>query len=176
MRSKNLVGRVGFWKLAHDDVLGIGSLENYLVSGPHFHAIAAGYLKHVRKFSDENGGAGYKKKRYLDYEKEVHEVSHYISTHACREAGKSSVRYYGDLSYRMLAREMVEKKIKDVLCAVCQSRLQEFECDETGVPSNKIRDNITECVKYYLYWKKGQKKPDMATSSQCLITRFNREP
>ena len=166
-----LNGRVGFWKLAHDDVLNIGGLENYIEPGPHFHAIATGYLRDSKEYAADTG-CGYKKKRYLMQEIEVHTVAHYISTHACREAGKSSVRYYGNLSYRMLAREMVKEEIKDLRCDICGARLNEFDSDDTGVALNKLKDRITEKVKYYLYWKKGQPKPDMRDNVQCLITRF----
>jgi hypothetical protein len=173
--ANGLNGKVGFWKLAHDDVLGLGGLENYLVSGPHFHGVATGFLMDIRDYSKKYGGAGYKKKRYLDSEKAVHEVAYYISTHAGREAGKSSVRYYGTMSYRMLAREEVESRIEDVRCPVCQAKLLEFDCDDTGMTLQQVKDNVTEKVKYFLYWKKGQPKPDMATHAQCLISRFSRD-
>ena len=113
-----LNGRVGFWKLAHDDVLGLGGLERYIEYGPHWHAIASGWLMNTTEYK-EIEGAGYKKKRYLESEETVHETAHYISTHCCREAMKSSVRYFGNISYRMLAREHVESKIKDVVCNDC---------------------------------------------------------
>jgi hypothetical protein len=173
--EKNLNGRAGFWKLAHDDVFDIGGLEPYLESGPHFHAIATGFLMNSKEYSEKYGGAGYKKRRYLDNEEDVHEVAYYISTHAAREWCKSSVRYYGKISYRMLAREMVKTEIKDILCPQCKAKLQEFNCDETGITKEMLKDNITEKVKYYLYWKKGQPKPEMATHTQCLITRFCRD-
>lgn len=170
-----LNGKVGFWKLAHDDVLNLGGLERYIESGPHFHGIVTGYLMNWGDYSRAFNGAGYKKKRYLDTEEDVHQVAYYISTHACREAGRSSVRYYGKISYRMLAREMVKTEIKDILCPQCKARLQEFDCDDTGATLQMVKDKITEKVKYYLYWKKGQPKPTLATSSQLLITRFCRD-
>jgi hypothetical protein len=174
-RANGLDGRAGFWKLAHDDVLGLGGLERYIVYAPHWHAIAAGWLIPSDQFNEITEGAGYKKKRYLDKEKEVHEVAHYISTHAAMEWGKSSVRYYGKISYRMLAREMVEEKIKDVVCHDCGAALEEYDCDDTGVIAQKLKDSITEKIKYYLYWKKGQPKPDMLNAHQCLVSRFCRE-
>jgi hypothetical protein len=172
---KGLNGRAGFWKLAHDDVLNLGGIENYLVSGPHFHGPATGYLVNAKEYSEKHGGAGYKKKRYLDSEKSVHEVAYYISTHAGREWCKSSVRYFGNMSYRMLAREKVKEEIKNIRCPVCSSKLEEYDCDDTGVIREKLKDNITEKVKYYLYWKKGQPKPAMLDHTQCLITRFCRD-
>jgi len=171
-RAHGLDGKIGFWKMAHDDVLRIGALENYIESGPHWHAIATGYLEHVVKYS-KRMNAGYKKKRYLEKERQVHEVAYYISSHCCREAGKSSVRYYGDLSYRMLAREMVEEKIKNVVCQVCGAELEEHDCDENGVCIQKLKDKITEKIKYYLYWKRGQSRPEMVDGLQCCVTRFN---
>jgi hypothetical protein len=177
--SKGLDGKAGFWKLAHDDVLDLGGIEQYMEYGPHFHAIATGFLENVKTYS-ERTGAGYKKKRYLEKEENVHEVAHYISTHAAREAGKPSVRYFGEISYRKLARECVDERIKDVLCETCGSRLEEHDCDEAGNlylngdgrSLKKLKDNITEKVKYYLYWKYGQPKPDMATHAQSMITRY----
>ena len=178
-RAHNLNGRAGFWKLAHDDVLELGGLERYIVYAPHWHAIATGFLMKSNEFEEVTGGAGYKKKRYLEYEKEVHEVAYYISTHACMEWGKSSVRYYGDISYRMLAREMVEERIKNVVCHDCGAELEEYDCDEAGICNQKLKDKITEKIKYYLYWKRGQPKPkynkeQLRTfgAGQCLITRF----
>ena len=191
-RAHNMDGRAGFWKLAHDDVLGLGGIEQYMMYGPHWHAIATGFLLNVVTFNKltqfsgicdvtgVNQGGGYKKRRYLDREEEVHEVAHYISTHAARAAGKSSVRYFGDISYRKLARECVQEKIQDVLCQTCGSALEEHECDEAGElylnsegrSLRKLKDHITEKVKYYLYWKHGQPKPDMATHAQSMITRY----
>jgi len=171
-RAHKLDGRAGFWKLAHDDVLELGGVERYIVYAPHWHAIATGFLMKSDEFCDVTDGAGYKKRRYLEYEKDVHEVAHYISTHACMEFGKSSVRYYGDISYRMMAREMVEERIKNVICQDCGAELEEYDCGEDGIPANKLKDKITEKVKYFLYWKKGQPKPEMKGNIQCLITRF----
>jgi hypothetical protein len=171
--AKGLDGKIGFWKMAHDDVLGIGGLENYIVVGPHWHAIASGWLMDTKEY-EEIEGAGYKKKRYLENGRSAYEVAYYVSTHCCREAMKSSVRYYGDLSYRMLAREHVETKIKDVVCGDCGSPLEEHDCDENGVCIQKLKDSITQKIKYYLYWKKGQPKPDMKDAWQCLISRFDR--
>jgi hypothetical protein len=75
----------------------------------------------------------------------------------------------------LLARELVKTEIKDILCPQCKARMQEFDCDDTGKTLQMTKDNITEKIKYYLYWKKGQPKPQMATHSQCLITRFSRD-
>jgi hypothetical protein len=172
-RINGLDGRAGFWKLAHDDVLNLGGLERYMIYGPHWHAIATGYLVNVKEYAEKTG-CGYKKKRYLDTEEKVHEVAHYITTHACREGGKSSVRYYGDLSYRMLARELVETKIKNVVCEQCGANLEEYDCDDTGIVIQKLKDKITEKIKYYLYWKKGQPKPYMKVANQTLITHFTK--
>jgi hypothetical protein len=170
-----LNGKVGFWKLAHDDVLNLDGVERYVESGPHFHAQATGFLMDAKEYSEKYDGAGYKKKRYLDTEEDVHQVAYYVSTHACREAGRSSVRYFGKISYRMLAREMVKTEIKDIVCPHCGASLEEHDCTDTGVILQKLKDNITEKIKYYLYWKRGQPKPEMATHLQCMITRFCRD-
>ena len=172
-RAHGLDGKIGFWKMAHDDVMGIGPLENYIAYGPHWHAISTGWLIKSDDFNEMTGGAGYKKKRYLEKESSVYEVAYYVSTHAAREYGKQSVRYYGDISYRMLERELVEEKIKDVLCLDCGAKLEEYDCNSEGVCRDKLKDTITEKIKYYLYWKRGTKKPEMKDAYQCLITRFD---
>jgi hypothetical protein len=171
-KALNKDGQLGFWKMAHDDVLGIGALENYIVYGPHWHCIADGWLIPSKDFNEMTGG-GYKKKRYLTSEKDVFETAYYVSTHCIREAQKSSVRYYGALSYRQLKREQVGIKIKDVNCPVCQAALKLYPCNSDGVLGEMISDHITEKVRYYLYWKAGDKMPDMADSQQSCITRFN---
>jgi len=172
--ANGLDGKIGFWKMAHDDVLGLGGLERYIVVGPHWHAIASGWLMNTAEYN-EIEGAGYKKKRYLGSERATYEVAYYISTHCCREANKQSVRYFGKLAYNQLAREHVETKIKNIKCADCGAELEEYTCNEDGVMGDKLKDCITEKVKYYLYWKKGQPRPSMADAHQCCITRFRRE-
>jgi len=173
----DLNGKVGFWKLAHEDVLGIGALENYIVYGPHWHLIADGWMIPTLQFNEMTGG-GYKKKRYLDSEKAVYETAYYISTHCAREAGKTSVRYYGALSYRQLKRDLVYVKEQNVLCKVCQALLKLFPCNIDGVLGEMITDHITEKVRYYIYWKAGSKKPDIEKlknlpPGQRLLASFN---
>jgi len=159
--------------MAHDDVLGIGTLENYMVYGPHWHAIATGWMMNTTQFDKETGGAGYKKKRYLATESAIHEVSYYISTHAAREWGKQSVRYYGDISYRMLARELVEERIVEQKCPECGAPIEEHACNTEGVCLEKLRDCITEKIKYYLYWKRGTEKPIFKGIWQCTLSSFS---
>jgi len=149
----------GFWKLAHDDALGIGGLQNYVEYGPHFHAICTGYLMRSGDWSVLTG-CGYKKKGYLTNEEGVSRLSYYLTTHACYEWTKSTVRYLGLISYNKLASEMVEKRIEDVRCEDCGALIHEHDCDpvtrETGV---MLRDRVTCAVKKWLYWKRGEKKP-----------------
>jgi hypothetical protein len=149
----------GFWKLAHDDALGIGGLQNYVEYGPHFHAICTGYLMRSSQWAALTG-CGYKKKGYLSNEEGVNRLSYYLTTHACYEWTKSTVRYLGLISYNKLASEMVEKEIEDVRCEDCGALVHEHDCDpvtrETGV---LIRDRVTCVVKKWLYWKRGEKKP-----------------
>jgi len=170
--ARGLDGKMGFWKMAHDDILGLGKLENYMVYGPHWHAVATGFLMRSDDFNKKTGG-GYKKRRYLETERSIYEVAYYISTHASREHGKENIRYYGDISRRKLTRELVEEKIENVTCRDCGSDLEEYDCNEEGVCRDKLKDTITEKVKYYLYWKRGTKKPSMADAHQCCITRFD---
>jgi len=172
-RANGLDGRIGFWKMAHEDVMGIGPLENYITYGPHWHAISTGYLIKSDDFNEMTGGAGYKKKRYLATESAIHEVSYYISTHAAREWGKQSVRYYGDISYRMLARELVEERIVEQKCPECGAPIEEHACNTEGVCLEKLRDCITEKIKYYLYWKRGTEKPVFKGIWQCTLSSFS---
>lgn len=175
-RAKDLDGKIGFWKLAHDDVLGIGGLENYIVYGPHWHAIATGYLMDVKDFARRTG-CGYKKRGYVETEERLRETAYYISSHAAREAGRHSVIYYGDISYRKLSKELSGVKIEDVKCKICGSMLHEYDVDEDGnyrkdaqgIIIGLVKEHITEKIKFYIYWKRGTEKPKRNGGAQCLI-------
>jgi hypothetical protein len=149
----------GFWKLAHDDALGIGGLQNYVEYGPHFHAIATGYLINSRVWAATTG-CGYKKKGYLTTDEGVNRLAYYLTTHACQEWGKSTVRYLGDISYAKLSAECEEKKIEDVCCEDCGAPMHEHDCDPvTKVTGALLRDRVTCVIEKWVYWRRGDKKP-----------------
>jgi hypothetical protein len=176
-RAKGLDGKVGFWTMAHDDVLGLGGLEQYVIYAPHWHSIASGYLMNSHEFCDITGGAGYKKRRYLETEEAIESVAYYISTHAAREPGKHSVIYVGDISYRKLACKIVSEILVPVLCADCGSDLFEFDVDEEGQHYRNAQGEIAgplrqvmEKKKNYVFWIRGEKQPDRIDGAQCRIS------
>lgn len=149
----------GFWKLAHDDALGIGSLDKYVEYGAHFHAIATGYLKKSDDWSRLTGG-GYKKKGYVVKQEHVERLTYYLTTHAAYERTKSTVRYLGLISYNKLASKVVEKRVEDIRCEDCGALMLECDCDpitrETG---RIIQERVTCLVKERIYWKRGEPEP-----------------
>jgi hypothetical protein len=155
-RVNRLHASVGFWQMAHDDVLNLGSLKAYICEGPHWHAIASGYLENIITYADRKIG-GYKKVRYLDSETEVRKVGYYLSTHACREATKSTVRYYGKISYSKLSKGEPQEKIEDCLCELCGKHLQEHHCLDTGEVTGLAKEKVTRKVITFKYWKRGTK-------------------
>lgn len=160
-RYKNVHGidrSTGFWELAHDDVLDLGSLDAYIVYGPHFHAIASGYLEDTDTYA-KRGIGGYKKVRYLSSEAEIQRVAYYISSHACREATKSTVRYFGKISYSKLARDDGQEIIEDVVCEVCGAPMKESFCDDSGVLTGVAHEHATRKMVIYQYWERGKTPP-----------------
>jgi hypothetical protein len=150
---------IGFWKLAHDDVLGLGCLDAYIIPGPHFHAIVSGYLLDTTEYS-KLGIGGYKKVRRLDSEQDLETVANYISTHACCEKRKSTVRYFGLISYSKLSRDDGIKTVEDVECEICQKHLEEHygnmhddKFESTGIK----HEHVTQVIKVYEYWKRGDR-------------------
>jgi len=167
-RRAGLDSSIGFWKMAHDDVLGLGCLDAYIVPGPHFHAAASGYLMNTVEYAKLKIG-GYKKARRLDTDEDLHRVAHYISTHACREATKSTVRYFGKISYSKLTRDEGTETIEDVVCEICRNPLQEHYCNELQVITGLAHDHLTRKVMHYRYWKRGDKPPGLRKTRQELI-------
>ncbi|MFA5379078.1 MAG: hypothetical protein WC455_25205 [Dehalococcoidia bacterium] len=150
---------VGFWLLAHEDALGIGGLHNYVEYGPHFHAVAAGYLTKSSQYSALTG-RGYKKKGYLIKDGSVERLSYYLSTHACYEWTKSTVRYLGTISYAKLARKTVETSIEDVCCPDCGAPLAEYDYDETtGETLGLLHERVTCKIERHVYWRRGDPEP-----------------
>jgi hypothetical protein len=159
-RENGIADFVGFWQLAHDDVLGLGGLAAYIVYGPHFHAIASGYLENADDYA-RRGIGGYKKGRYLNGEANIHRVAYYISSHACREATKSTVRYFGDISYSKLARDEGQEIIEDIVCEICGAPLKEHYCDDVGVIGAVAHEHVTRKTILHRYWERGKKPPFM---------------
>jgi hypothetical protein len=167
-RANRIDASTGFWQLAHDDVLDLGCLDAYVVYGPHFHAIASGYLEDVREYI-KRGIGGYKKVRVLSSEEETKRVAYYISTHACREAKKSTVRYFGKISYSRLARDDGREIVEDVVCEKCGKALVQYHCDEDGHLGSLAHDCLTRKVMQYKFWKRGDKPHGKKKTRQKLI-------
>lgn len=159
--ANKLPENTGFWKMAHDDVLKLGSLAAYIVYGPHFHAIASGYLMDTVEYSNLGIG-GYKKVRYMKDDKDVETLVNYIATHACKEHGKQTVRYFGLISPSKLGHGLPKNKKVKVLCQDCNASLEEYYCmvDPDGVP--RVMDlkhkEVTRVVMTYVYYKITGKK------------------
>jgi hypothetical protein len=160
---------VGFWQLAHDDVLNLGRLSAYIELGPHWHIIGSGYVMAADEYSTYRLG-GYRKVRYLSSEEDVNRVSYYISTHACREFGKSTVRYFGDLSYSKLARDDGVEEIVDLRCELCNNYMKEYYfSDELNEVTGVAHERVTTKLMHFKYWKRGDKPRGMKESVQLSI-------
>jgi hypothetical protein len=168
VRFSEMYFDVGFWKLAHDDALGIGGLQNYVEYGPHFHAVGAGYLVNSRIYAAATG-CGYKKKGYLTKEDAVPRLAYYLSTHACYEWTKTSTRRWGTISDKKLAKKVIYEGIEDVRCPDCGTIMQEYDCDEsTGECLGMLHDRVTCKVQRFLYWIRGGPEPAVSAGNWTL--------
>lgn len=161
----NLPSDTGFWKMAHDDVLQLGTLAAYIEYYPHFHAMASGYLMDAGEYASLDIG-GYKKVRFLHDAKEVETALNYIATHSCKEAGKQCVRYFGAISYSKLGRGAGYEKTIDIVCEKCAAPMQEFyaSADDCGIVTvDRIKyPHITRRImvyKYYRIYAVNERKP-----------------
>ncbi len=168
VRFSEMYFDVGFWKLAHDDALGLGGLQNYVEYGPHFHFIGSGYLKNSRIYAATTG-CGYKKKGYLTKDDAVPRLAYYLSTHACYEWTKTSTRRWGTISDKKLAKKVVYEGIEDVRCPDCGAVMCEYDVDEsTGECLAILRDCVTCKVQRFLYWKRGDPEPAVSGGNYTL--------
>jgi len=167
--EKGLPSFIGFWKLAHQDVLGLGGLEEYVVPGPHFHAISQGYLPNSLEYAKLQIG-GYKKVRILDSEADIEKMCYYVSTHACYESGKSTIRYYGKISYRRLGCIPGEDKIENLVCSVCGKRLKEYYFNpDLGLCTGLRNLVVTRVVRVDRYYERGKKPPGWCSTVQTWL-------
>jgi hypothetical protein len=160
-RSRGLSSRTGFWEIARDDVLNLGSLAAYCVRGDHFHMVASGYLENSKAYF-ERTGCGYKKGRTLPNESEVRKTAYYLATHAAYQPGKHSAKYYGLISYSKLGKTKVYDRIEDVMCEVCGARMESYEANEDGTivggDNWHVTPNLmTHRVQEFKYWKRVKK-------------------
>jgi hypothetical protein len=93
----------------------------------------------------------------LDSDEATEKTAYYISTHACREAKKSTVRYFGKISYRKIGCDAGTAVIEDVLCEKCGGYMEERYCDENGVVGDLHHKRVTRTIMKYKYWKRGDK-------------------
>ena len=63
----------GFWKLARDDVLDLGSFDAYRVFSPHAHVICFGRFPNAKEYHEQTGGWVYKNIRDLPLEITIRE-------------------------------------------------------------------------------------------------------
>jgi hypothetical protein len=98
-------------------------------------------------------------------------VLHYLLTHACWEATKSTVRYVGAMSYSKLARK--DKKVERVLktCKKCGAPLVEHLVNQvTGELGDCTGQEVTEKMITWTYYKripKERPKKDSKAKSQA---------
>jgi hypothetical protein len=163
--SRGLSKRTGFWEMAHDDVLNLGSLDAYCVRGDHFHGIASGRLRDIRAYSKDTG-CGYKKGRYIHSEGEIHQLAYYIATHSAYEFGKQSVRYVGNASYAKLGRKLIEVRNEVICCDICKSNMQSLFVDDDGNPLGISSERLTHTVRTYEYFKRKKRARKKRISSR----------
>jgi len=174
---------VGFWRLAHDDVLERGALGYYVTPGYHFHSLTTGYLTNSAEYEKKTGWV-YKKKGYwdaktkkmvydlrvfmngragpIDYKKtedNVRRVAYYLSTHACHEWTKQTVRYTGLMANNKLHRAVESVVYQPVLCP-CGAQCEERRWDSiTETAGEVIKEVVCQRVTLYVYWKDGDPPP-----------------
>jgi hypothetical protein len=161
----------GFWKLAHDNILKLKSLGDYLVYSPHFHGIASGYLVKSGEFCELTGGWVYKKVKRDEGEdladsstfrltpEDMQGVAHYLSTHCAYEFGKHAVRYIGDISYAKLGR--CDKRTEHVqdFCSVCHAPIIEYYNNQvTGELGDLCQNEVRKKVITWTYYKRIPKE------------------
>lgn len=135
----------GLWELVHKDVLGLGSLEPYVYSSPHFHLLAFGGLPDAAIFHAKTGWV-YKNLGRRDTHirtdaksgaiiDEVKSTAKYLLTHCCVQYSPEgrlykTYRFYGLCSAVKIRvvkeygvpqiRKVYESELK---CPVCGERL-----------------------------------------------------
>ena len=136
----------GFWKLARDDVLDLGSFEAYRVFSPHAHVICFGRFPNAKEYHEQTGGWVYKNIRDLPLEITIREdgthndavntVFAYLLTHCCVEINdngrvRKCHRSFGLMSPRYFRRS-------EGYCIVLESTLKCPECLEKGKTSELV--------------------------------------
>ena len=157
----------GFWKLVHDNVLGLRSMSDYVFYGPHFHAISTGYLMDSDEFHKKTGWV-YKKmadssgKFYELSIGEITRVAHYECTHAAWEWGKHSVRYVGAISYAKLGREKEGVTREQVKCKVCGAPVHLHAwSDVLESIGDVIETGVQERIILWKYYRRAKRKKKM---------------
>lgn len=160
--EKGLPSSVGFWRMARDDVLGLGSLAAYVVPGVHFHVLSQGYLPNYTEYANLKQG-GYKKVRRLDTEADISRVTHYLTSHTVYSPGSHAVRYFGKMSYANLGRYLESEKVEDIVCSVCGASLQEYWWNDSFNGTGTVkREKLTALVKTYRYFDRNKKPKALA--------------
>jgi hypothetical protein len=170
----------GFWKLAREDVLKLGSFGEYLIYSPHFHALATGYLLNSKEFHRVTGGWIYKKVKRDEGEdhvdkgeavvesafdltgKDLQRVAHYLSTHCGYEWTKHSVRYVGEISYSKLGRRDKKTERMPAVCLKCGAPMIEYFVNQnTGKLGDATGEEVMEKVITWQYYKRPKRVKDI---------------
>ena len=179
----------GFWKLAHDNILKLKSLGDYVVYSPHFHGIASGYLVKSDEFYKMTEGWVYKKVKRDEGEdlpnsstfkltpEDMQRVAHYLSTHCAYEFGKHAVRYIGGISYAKLGR--CDKKIEHIkeFCPICQAPIVEHYNNQfTGELGDLCQNEVRKKVITWTYYKRIPKPKETRTKEPSQANRATESP
>lgn len=172
-RLNNIPKSVGFWTMAHDDVLNLGCLDAYIEYGPHWHCLATGKAMDQKEYQ-MLGIGGYKKKAPYKTMTDVERFINYAASHSMYQHHAQSVRYLGDISYQHLSRDDGRVTWDDVQCDKCASIMQVFDySEEQGIGAMTDHHYMHKRIKY-IYWKHGQPVPDGAITVQADQRRKDR--
>lgn len=118
LKGTGLVG--GLWAGAHADLLHLGSLEAYGVSGPHFHLLAY-FPKIVMKSDVFHKLTGWTYKTIGVYqERNIFKTARYLLTHVALDGHSQAVTYFGIASYNKTSVETI-KTVTLEACPKCGS-------------------------------------------------------
>lgn len=176
----------GFWKLAHQNILKLQSLGDYLVYSPHFHGITTGYMIKSDEFCELTDGWIYKKvakdegedlpesSTYQLTPEDLSRVAHYLSTHCAYEWTKHAVRYFGDISYSRLGRKDKHTERVQQTCPKCGAPLVEHLVNQvTGELGDCTGQEVTEKMISWTYYKRIPKErpKGMRTKGPSQVNR-----
>jgi len=130
-----------YWDLVHRDAAALGSWEDYLQWGPHYHGAVAGWLTRKDFFHGDTGW-NYKNRgaRTLEITLDPHTGKkrdplagffQYLASHALVQAGRQVFRAGNLMNPRFLKGKRFKGRPEDVLCG-CGSNVVRYASDELG--------------------------------------------